>query len=322
MTRAGGLSLSLLATPLNVHILQALEQEPMSLLALRQTAGSPPQSTMRLYSRTLAELGIIDRQRQATFPGSASYQITPTGRDLLGVAGALENWLGLAPRAPIALGTTASKSATKALVEGWATNIVRAIAAQPLSLTELNQVIPKVSYPSLERRLGAMRLAGLVEPQPGERRGTPYGATEWLQRAVIPMASAAAWERRHHPQGAQPIGRLGVEAAFLLAIPLLGLPPTFSGKVRLAVEVQGGSTPIYAGALVCFEEGVVVSCSSRLQGDADVWISGSPEAWFRRMGGISRSGLEMRGEIASGERFLDALQGIGSRSAPIDSDPV
>lgn len=322
MTRAGGLSLSLLATPLNVHILQALEQEPMPLLALRQAAGAPPQSTMRLYSRTLAELGIIDRQRQAAFPGSAEYRITPTGRDLLKVAEVLEGWLQAAPRAPIPLGTTASKSATKALVEGWATNIVRAIAAQPLSLTELNQVIPKVSYPSLERRLGAMRLAGLVEPRPGERRGTPYGATDWLRRAVIPMASAAAWERRHRPTGAQPIGRLGVEAVFLLAMPLLEMPPTFSGKFRLAVEVQGGSAPVYAGAQVCFAEGDIVSCSSRLQGDADVWISGTPDAWLRRMGGLSQGGLDLRGDISSGEELLSALEGVGSLPSPLDPDPA
>jgi DNA-binding HxlR family transcriptional regulator len=322
MTRAGGLSLSLLATPLNVHILQALEREPMPLLALRQAAGAPPQSTMRLYSRTLAELGIIDRQRQPTFPGSAEYQITPTGRDLLKVAGVLESWLSAAPREPIPLGTTASKSATKALVEGWATNIVRAIAAQPLSLTELNKVIPKVSYPSLERRLGAMRLAGLVEPQPSERRGTPYGATDWLRQAVIPMASAAAWERRHRPQGAQPIGRLGVEAVFLLAIPLLEMPEDFSGKFRLAVEIQGGSTPIYAGALVCFEGGVVVSCSSRLQGDADAWISGTPDAWLRRMGGISQGGLEMRGDASSAEALLGALEAVGRLANPLDGDLV
>jgi DNA-binding HxlR family transcriptional regulator len=316
MTSAGGLSLSLLATPLNVHILQALEREPMPLLELRQRAGSPPQSTMRLYSRTLAELGIIERQRQAAFPGSAEYRITSTGRDLLGVAGILETWLAVAPREPIVLGTTASKSATKALVEGWATNIVRAIAAQPLSLTELNKVIPKVSYPSLERRLGAMRLAGLVDPQRSDRRGTPYGATDWLRRAVIPMASAAAWERRHRPAGAQPIGRLGVEAVFLLAIPLLRMPPTFSGKFRLAVEVQSGNSPIFAGALVCFEDGVVVSCSSRLEGDADAWVSGTPDAWLRRMSGVAHGGLEMRGDIASAGVLLDAVQDIGTIPPP------
>lgn len=322
MTRAGGLSLSLLATPLNVHILQALEQEPMPLLDLRQKAGSPPQSTMRLYSRTLAELGIIERQRQAAFPGSAEYRITSTGKDLLGVAEVLETWLRVAPREPIVLGTTASKSATKALVEGWATNIVRAIAAQPLSLTELNKVIPKVSYPSLERRLGAMRLAGLVESQQSERRGTPYGATEWLRQAIVPMISAAAWERRHRPTGAQPIGRLGVEAVFLLAIPLLQMPSDFSGKFRLAVEVQGGTTPIFAGVLVCFEDGVVISCSSRLEGDADAWISGTPDAWLRRMTGSAQGGLEMRGDIAAAGVLLDSLNDIGTLPPPVEPYPV
>jgi DNA-binding HxlR family transcriptional regulator len=320
MTRAGGLALSLLATPLNVHILRALEQEPMPLLELRQAAGSPPQSTMRLYSRTLTELGIIERERQAAFPGTVEYQITPVGRDLLGVAKVLEAWLDIGPRGPIALGTTTSKSVTKALVEGWSTSIIRAIAARPLSLTELNKVIPKVSYPSLERRLGSMRLARLVEAQPSERRGTPYGATDWLRRAVVPMSSAAAWERRHRPAGAQPIGRLGVEAAFLLAIPLLEMPSDFAGKCRLAVELQSGSSPIFAGALVSFEGGKVVSCNSRLEGPAAGWASGSPNAWLRRMTGADQNGLELGGDISLADAVLNALQGIATLSAPVDID--
>jgi DNA-binding HxlR family transcriptional regulator len=322
MMRAGGLALSLLATPLNVHILRALKEGPMLLLELRQAAGSPPQSTMRLYSRTLTELGIIDRQRQATFPGSVEYRITPAGEDLLGVAEVLETWLNLAPREPVALGSTAAKSATKALVEGWSTNIVRAIAAQPLSLTELNKVIPKVSYPSLERRLGSMRLAGLVEPQPADRRGTPYGATDWLRRAIVPVAAAAAWERHHRPEGAHPIGRLGVEAAFLLAMPLLQMPPSFSGRFRLAVEVQGGSSPIFAGALVSFEGGKMVSCSSRLEGEAGSWVSGSPDAWIRRMSGSSSGGLEVRGDAAPAEELLDAIAAITNLVSTQNVDPV
>jgi DNA-binding HxlR family transcriptional regulator len=320
MTRAGGLALSLLATPLNVHILQTLDRNPMPLLELRQAAGSPPQSTMRLYSRTLTELGIIDRQREATFGGSVEYRITDNGRDLLKVAAVLESWLRLRPSGPVELGATAAKSTTKALVEGWSTNIVRAIAAQPLSLTELNKVIPKVSYPSLERRLGSMRLAGLVEPQPTERRGTPYGATEWLRRAVVPVASAAAWERGHRPTGAQPIGRLGVEAAFLLAIPLLEMPDSLSGTFRLAVEVQRGASPIFAGVLARFEAGSLVSCSSRLEGDADAWISGSPDAWLRKMAGAESGGLELRGDIASAEELLGGLKVVGSLPAAVDSD--
>jgi DNA-binding HxlR family transcriptional regulator len=310
MTRAGAVALSLLAAPLNYHILKTLENEPKALLDLRRAVGSPPQSTMRLYSRTLTEQGIIDRRRRAEFPGSAEYLITDAGRDLLDVAGVLQDWLQVAPEEPILLGSPTSKSATKALVEGWSTNIVRALAARPLSLTELNRLIPKVSYPSLERRLGAMRLAGLVEPHPGDGRGTPYAATEWLRRAVVPIAAAAGWERRYRPKDSRPIGRLGVEAAFLLAIPLLELPADFKGKYRLAVEVQGGSSPVFAGVLVCFEEGKVASCSSRLEGEVEGWAGGAPEAWLSRMRGDDRDNLELGGDVGSVEILLGSLRSL------------
>lgn len=322
MMRAGGAALSLLAGPLNVHILQTLEQEPMTLLDLRRSIGSPPQSTIRLYSRTLAEQGIIERSDRNELPGPPRYELTPAGHDLLRVASLLEGWLTVAPNGPILLGTTASKSATRALVEGWSTNIVRALAARPLSLTELNQVIPKVSYPSLERRLGSMRLSGLVEPQPGDHRGTPYRPTEWLRRGIIPMASAAAWERKHRARAEQPIGRLGVEAAFLLAVPMLELPPAFCGKCRLTVEVQGGSSPVFAGVLVCYEDGKLVFCSSRLDGEALSWASGPPDAWLRWMSGMDRVGLELGGDISSAAALLDALEAIPGRSVPLDPDPV
>jgi DNA-binding HxlR family transcriptional regulator len=310
MTRAGGEALSLLAAPLNVHILKTLENEPKALLDLRRAVGSPPQSTMRLYSRTLTEQGLIERRRRAEFPGTAEYEITAAGRDLLGVADVVQDWLRAAPGGPVLLGSTAAKSATKALVEGWSTNVIRALAARPLSLTELNRLIPKVSYPSLERRLGAMRLAGLVDPQPAESRGTPYASAEWLRRAVVPLASAAGWERRYRPKDAQPIGRLDVEAVFLLAIPLVEVPADFTAKCRLAVELQGGSSPVFAGVLVCFEEGKVVSCSSRLEGEAESWASGSPAQWFRRLNGIDRKALELGGDVALADTLLDALEAV------------
>jgi DNA-binding HxlR family transcriptional regulator len=315
MKRAGSVALSLLAAPLNVYILQTLEEGPKALLDLRRAVGSPPQSTMRLYSRTLTERGVIDRRRRSEFPGSAEYEITPAGRDLLDVANVLQEWLQVAPDGPVLLGSPAAKSATKALVEGWSTNIVRAIAARPLSLTELNRLIPKVSYPSLERRLGSMRLAGLVEPHPGDGRGTPYMATEWLRRAVVPLAAAANWERRQRPDGAQPIGRLDIEAAFLLAIPLTSMQSDFNGKCRLAVELQGGNSPVFAGVMVCWEEGKVMSCSSRLEGEVEAWISGSPTAWLTRLSGGERRSLELGGDIAMAETVVDGLGAVAT--APV-----
>ena len=40
------------------------------------------------------------------------------------------------------------------------------------------------------------------------------------------------------------IGRLDVEAAFLLAIPLIDLPSGLTGVCRLSVEIQGGSISV------------------------------------------------------------------------------
>lgn len=311
MKRAGAVALSLLSAPLNVHLLKALEDGPLPLIDLRRAVGSPPQSTMRVYSRTLVDLGTLDRQRQAAFPGTVEYGSTESGKALLGIGGILESWLQESPSGPIALGSTASKSATKALVEGWSTNIIRALAAKPLSLTDLNRLIPRISYPSLERRLGALRLADLVEPHPGDGRGTPYKATPWLRRAIVPLAAGAWWERRYL---ADPplIGRLDVEAAFLLAIPMVELPNGLSGRCRLAVEIQGGSSPVFAGVMLAVEEGKVVSCSSRLEGEADGWASGSAGTWMRRMAG--RDGdLEVGGDSELVREVVDSIR----KSAPL-----
>lgn len=282
----------------------------MPLLDLRRTVGLPPQSTMRVYSRALTETGLIERRRRNDFPASTDYEITEAGRALLRVSVALEDWLAAAPDGPIPIGGPASKSATKALVEGWSTNIVRAVAARPVSLTELNQLIPKVNYPALERRLGAMRLAGLVEPQPGSGRGTPYAATRWLRQAATPLAAAAAWEWKHLRGDGGAISRLDVEAALLLAMPLTKLPSNLTGRCRLAVELQNGSAPVFAGVLVCIEEGQVVSCSSRLDGEVEGWASGTPIAWLRRMNGHTRGQLERGGDRRLAEAVIDALHAI------------
>ncbi len=306
MKRAGAAALSLLSAPLNVHLLKALEDDPLPLIDLRRAVGSPPQSTMRVYSRTLVDLGTLERQRQAAFPGTVEYASTESGKALLGIGTILEDWLRDCPSGPVSLGSTASKSATKALVEGWSTNIIRALAAKPLSLTDLNRLIPRISYPSLERRLGALRLADLVEPYPGDGRGTPYRATSWLRRAIVPLTAGAWWERRYL---ADPplIGRLDVEAVFLLAIPLLQLPAGLNGRCRLAVEIQGGSSPVFAGVLIGVEDGRIASCSSRLEGEAEGWASGSAGTWMRRMSGQDGE-LEVGGDADLVRGIIDSIR--------------
>jgi DNA-binding HxlR family transcriptional regulator len=294
--------------PLNVSLLRALEGKEKSLAELRQAVGHPPASTMRTYLRELTELGVVERKQEAGFPGSVELHITRQGEMLLAVSETLQRWLDLAPEGPIPLGSIAAKSATKALVDGWSTGIVRALAARPFALTELHRLLSQLSYPSLERRLTAMRVIGQVEATRDRgSRGTPYKATEWLRQAVAPLIAAASWERRSIPAETRPLSRIDVEAAFLLAAPLLELPPEVSGVCRLTVELRNGSGTDYAGVKVSLAEGRVASCLTRLAGDADAWVSGSPTDWLGWGNGSGGDRIEVSGQVSLARTLLDAF---------------
>lgn len=295
--RTGSHALSLLAVPLNVQVLQALHDESLPLGELRREVGYPPVTTMRSYLRRLVELKLIERSRESGFPGAVSYELVESGRDLLAAAEILRIWLRQAPDGQIELGSVASKSVIKALVDGWDAGIVRALAARSLSLTELDRVIGGVTYPALERRLTAMRQVGLIEPDP-ERNGRVVRCrvTPWLRHAVAPLTAAVGWERRcESDQGSAP-GKIDVEAAFLLAAPLLDLPDPVDGSCRLAVEFRRGSELEFAGATVTLTEGRVCSCVSRIEGTPDAWVSGPVLEWFRWVRGRDGHRIEIGGE--------------------------
>jgi DNA-binding HxlR family transcriptional regulator len=305
--RAGGTALTLLSTSLNLEVLRCLEEAPLPLQDLMRGLGFPPSSTTRLYLRSLSEIDAIDRKSRNEFPTSVDYEITPGGRALLETAKLLQTWLDAAPGGEIELGGVAAKSAIKALVDGWASNLVRALAVRPLALTELNSLIPRISYPSLERRLTAMRNTGLVHARRGAGRSTPYEVTEWLRRTVAPVAAAMAWERTFAPDRTAAVGRLDVEAAFLLAIPLLELPGDLSGRCRLAVEIDDGASPALAGVLLRVEDGRVTSCAAATDGEAEAWVSGKPLEWLRRMSGAAAGQLEVGGTGRLAHLTLAAL---------------
>jgi DNA-binding HxlR family transcriptional regulator len=310
-SRAGAEALRLLSQPLSVQVLQAVASAPVPLLDLRHAVGSPPESTMRLYLRTLSGRGVVERRARREFPTSVDYAITRSGRGLLEVGGTLAGWLGQSPQGPIDLGTFEARNVIRPLAEGWSTKIVRALAARSLSLTELDRLIQRVSYPSLERRLAAMRVVDLVEGRRVEGGSTPYRATEWLRRAAAPLAAAVAWEARNLEAPA-PIGRLDVEAVFLLATPLISLPRNVNGRCRLTVEVQRGPATIFAGVVVSVEKGEVTSYSPNLKGDADGWASGPPVAWLRRLAGVPAAELEIGGDARLSQAVIEGLRRTGA----------
>jgi DNA-binding HxlR family transcriptional regulator len=295
LVRVGAQALSLLSIPLNFEILQVLERAPLSLMDLRRKVGSPPQTTMRMRLNCLVDTEVLERSRETAFPGAVEYRLTPIGKELVAVSRALQVWLGEAPQEPLQLGTPGAKSAIKALTDGWSCGLVRTLAARPLSLTEVSGLIPGLSYPSLERRLGGMRMAGQIAPAPDCRGKTPYLVTSWLRRAIAPLVVAGRWEQQYCQAETPPFRRIDVESIFLLAVPLISLEAG-SGSCRLVIDLGGGGGQKLAGALVEMANGAVQSCVTQLEGEADAWATGSIAAWLQVLIEGDEAGLEIGGD--------------------------
>ncbi len=305
--RSGAQTLLLLAAPIGVHILRALADGSQRQAELRAATGYPAQTTLRAQLRRLMEINTIERERRNRFPGVLEYKLTPAGRDLLFVLAVLERWLKQAPQGPLEAGGNEARAAVKALAEGWSTTILRALAAGPRSLTELDSIIGALSYPSLERRLGAMRIVGQLEAIAGSSRGTPYVVTDWLRSGIAPLAAASRWERVHLARHTVPIGRLDIEAAFLLAIPLLTVPTKEEASCRLAAEIGSSNGRRLAGAMVSVRQGRIASCTTRLQGNPDAWALGSPAAWLGAVIEGDHTGLELGGDGHLARSLIDGL---------------
>jgi DNA-binding HxlR family transcriptional regulator len=283
--RAGGTVLSLIASPLSVPILRAHLDGPLRLPDLRERIGGAAQTTLRGQVGNLRGIGALERHVKSGMPYTVENELTEAGRGVLAVAEVVERWLRRAPQGPILLGSEPAKGAIRALVGGWGSTMLRALAARPLSLTELSSVIGEHSYPALERRLSAMRAARQIEPRPDSGRGAkPYGVTDWTRQAVAPLIAAGRCECEHLTERADPLTRIDIEAAFLLSVPLVGLEGSRSGSCVLAVDTGtashvGGRSDRLAGVYVEIEEGAVTSCSSRLERDPRTWAVGSIRSW-------------------------------------------
>jgi DNA-binding HxlR family transcriptional regulator len=315
--RGGTQALRLLATPFTVQALDALSVQAMTLSDLRRATEFPAQTTMRCHTRVLSKTGILTKQRGDQFPGISSVELGASGRDLLLVREVVGKWLERAPAGPIEAGSPAAKRSLKALVEAWASNMMRALAAKPLSLTELDSVISGLSYPSLERRLSAMRTAGQVEKLRSQQGSSPYAATEWLRRAMAPLIAAVRWERRHIPQETVRIGARDIEAAFLLSVPLMAVTPQVAGSCRMAVELRSPKGRSLSGVVVNLEDGRLTRCTSRLEGGCDASAIGTVDAWFEAVSTGDQDGLEFGGRRGLARDLIEGLhQALFGLSTP------
>jgi DNA-binding HxlR family transcriptional regulator len=264
----------------------------MRLAELRKATGLPAQTTLRGHLATLDEIGVVRKRPTERMPYAVENELTPMGRELLRVGKRLEAWLRQSPDGPISLESNAAKGSVKALVDGWGSTMMRALAAKPQSLTELDSMIAGLSYPALERRLSSMRIAGLVEAQPSRGVGTPYAVTGWARRGIMPLAVASRCERLHMSSETTPVTQGDIEAAFMLATPLVGLPDVAMGSCQLEVERTEGES---VSVQVRVERGRVVSCVSALEPPPDAYAAGSVASWFNAIDAGSVGQLRLGG---------------------------
>ncbi|HYC80773.1 MAG TPA: winged helix-turn-helix transcriptional regulator [Solirubrobacterales bacterium] len=324
--RAGAYALSLLATPGVSSVLRALETEAMPLADLRRAVGSPPQTTMRVQLRELTALGVLARGRELSFPRSVSYELTEPGRELLAVAEILERWLADSEAGPLRLGEAQARRLVKALADGWEAGIAGLLAAEPRSLTQLSREISSLSYPSLERRLSAMRAAGLVETLESDARGAPCQPTAWLRRAAAPLAATSRFERAHVAGGQET--KVDIQALLLLALPMVQLPQAANGAATLATRQPSPDgaehRPAPEAVTVQIRDGLPRRCAAAVEEGVEAWVLGAPLAWLRAFLDGALESLRFGGprpELA--ESVVSTLHSVlGGRMAPQATAPA
>lgn len=303
--RAGSRALELLAAPLIGRILQRLSDGPKRLVELQVETGPVPQTTLRTHLRGLEEIGAVVKRGREDAPGVIEFALGEPGRGLLEVIGSVERWLQLMPREPLSFGGDAGKAALKALLGGWSSTILRTLAESPRSLSELAGAIRMVSYPMIERRLGALRLSGLVAAQEGTGRGTPYEVTDWLRQGVAPLAAAMHWEHDHLGDDRVALTHVDAETVFLLALPALRTPSSLTGSCLLAMKLNGNDHDL--ASVVAYVRNGKVSCTPGAEDRTDAWAKGEPPAWIRAMIGLESDHLDVGGRRRLARALVQAL---------------
>jgi DNA-binding HxlR family transcriptional regulator len=279
--RAGGRVLSLFSSALHGTVLRSLSDGPVSLAELHARAGEPPPKALRGSIGNLIGLGALERRKPDGLPHLLDNELTALGRDLLCLAAVVEIWLAGAPAGPLDVEAGPAKEAVKALIAGWSSTMLRALAVRPLSFAELDGLMKAFSPSALERRLSTMRLAGQIETLHSNGDKPAYAVTDWLRHAAAPLLAAIRCERRHLAGETAPPARIDVETLFLLSVPLLQVPDAADGGCQLAVDVaaDGGAAEL-AGVDVVVDRGQVVSCVSTLERRPGSWASGSLAGWL------------------------------------------
>jgi DNA-binding HxlR family transcriptional regulator len=283
--RAGSRVLSVFENPLNTRILRAHFDGPQRPIEVQKRIGWSAQTTVRAAISSLCLMGALTKQSIGDAPSASVTALSATGEEMLMVADEVELWLARCPRGPIAPDGEGAKAAVRALAGGWSSTLTRALVSGPLTVAELSRLVPDMSRPSLERRISWMCTSGQIEPAEKKGRGIPYVVTDWLRHSVAPICVAGRCERRHLEGEGVRATSIEVEAAFLLAVPLVQLSERAQGSCTLAVQIESSEPSVngdsrLAGVTVDVLGGEVVACAAGVGIKPDTWAIGVSTTWL------------------------------------------
>ena len=187
-------------------------------------------------------------------------------------------------------------------MDGWSTTVLSELAGGPLSLTELDRRTSVVSYPTIERCLETMRLAGQLETGARRPTGTPYALTGWMRRGVGPLTLAARWEHRRNAARADPIRREDVAGAVALAAPLVTLPAGLSGTCQLAATLPSAGGCERFLAAIELRAGEISFGPVYPDRKPDAWASATVDTWFALLIDAEPRGLRRAETVSSPQR--------------------
>jgi DNA-binding HxlR family transcriptional regulator len=317
--QAGGRALLLLADPVSVSILRLLALGPSESNELLDRVGFVSRSTYFERMRDLEELGLVSRTRCGDVPPIVECRLAAHGEKLLPVAARLDAWLADAPGGPLRLGEAYATATVKALAVAWGSTLLRWLAEQPRTLTELVRLIHLFGHRKLERIVRDLVKAGLLERvEVGGRLGL-YGVTGWARGTASLLVATMRWERHELAKRAAPVSSVEAEGVLLLGLPLIEVPLEIVGTCALIVDADLPRKKSLGGAVVQLVDGRPVSWKAAgeltfetAQRGTDCWVRGSTLAWLGTHIKSPGAVLRVGGNSELAESVLAALREVGS----------
>jgi DNA-binding HxlR family transcriptional regulator len=300
--------LRLLSVGATGAILMALGEGPLRTKTLtEQVPGYAPRTIYR-YANKLAELEVVEREEEPGVPSKVTHTLSdPCGTELYELVNRFAD--ASLTRLPDGRIDAHAWASLGLLADLWEAGMVKELACEGRSPTELAQGEHGLSYHQVNRRAGLFKAGGLLTEWQGSGRRRCYGLTEKTRRKMGLVVGVARW-RHHHvvDDGEEGISAAEMATALRTVLPLVQLPDHKGKCIRLSVRDEEDA-PGAEGEEVWASvepDGKIESCAGQ-PSDPTAWGRGKVKAWVPLVMDGKTDGVLVGGEE---KLATDCLEGI------------